>query len=325
MQSVKTVHVAVGVILRNSKVLLAKRANHQHQGGLWEFPGGKVELGETVEKALVRELKEELAITATHLEPLIKIRHDYGDKCVLLDVWTVLNFTGDPQGCEGQPLEWVAKKALSHYAFPAANAPIVKAITLPSLIAITPAEGSVEDLIGFATNAKQKGAQAIQLRCPHLSNHDVIALYHSLSNLLEDDDFTVILNSMHCLGDAALTVDAFAGLKALHIRSEHYPDWKLLQSEPSSSTYILYGACHSAAQLQQASSLGIDAAILSPIKQTVSHPGAPNLGWAVFSQLIENIALPVYALGGLSFTDMAAAKQCYAQGIAGISLFESDD
>lgn len=121
------VHVAVGVILNASQqVLIARRPIGSHQGGLWEFPGGKVEAGETLEQALFRELKEELAIDVSQCSPLVTIEHDYGDKLVLLDVCMVRAFTGEAVGMEGQVLRWIGLKQLCEYQFPAANKPIVE-------------------------------------------------------------------------------------------------------------------------------------------------------------------------------------------------------
>jgi 8-oxo-dGTP diphosphatase len=123
------VHVAVGVILdANDRILLSRRAADSHQGGLWEFPGGKVEAGEDVLAALARELLEELDIAVSSSEPLLAVHHDYGDKAVLLDVHLVRGFEGKPRGLEGQPLRWVLAADLSRYDFPAANHPIVEAV-----------------------------------------------------------------------------------------------------------------------------------------------------------------------------------------------------
>ena len=123
------VHVAVGVILDTDRnILLARRAEGAHQGGLWEFPGGKVEPGESLQAALARELREELGIEPGRTTPLLEIRHDYGDKAVLLDVHVVWDFAGAPRGLEQQPLAWVAAAELGNYEFPAANVPIVRAL-----------------------------------------------------------------------------------------------------------------------------------------------------------------------------------------------------
>ncbi|WP_394147750.1 8-oxo-dGTP diphosphatase MutT [Shewanella atlantica] len=122
----KRIHVAVGVILNDSnQVLLAKRPSHLHQGGKWEFPGGKVETGETTSQALRRELKEEVNLTVFDTSPLMAISHDYPDKEVLLDIHTVKSFAGDAEGLEGQEVLWAELNTLQQYEFPAANTPII--------------------------------------------------------------------------------------------------------------------------------------------------------------------------------------------------------
>ena len=124
----KIVNVAVGVTKKNNAIFICKRADEQHQGGLWEFPGGKVEAGESVFAALKRELSEEVGITIHSSSQLMVIEHDYGDKCVKLDIHVVSNFSGEAHGAEGQPSEWVAINQLSNYEFPAANAEIIEKI-----------------------------------------------------------------------------------------------------------------------------------------------------------------------------------------------------
>lgn len=127
--SKKCVHVAVGVVTNaDRQVLIALRPAHVHQGGLWEFPGGKVEQGETVQQALRRELKEELAIEARDFKQLLDLQHDYVDKSVRLDVWWVDDFEGQPVGQEGQAVRWVNSDQLTQYQFPDANQAIVDAI-----------------------------------------------------------------------------------------------------------------------------------------------------------------------------------------------------
>ncbi|GGF74589.1 8-oxo-dGTP diphosphatase MutT [Alteromonas lipolytica] len=128
------IDVAVGVILRDTQTYVCLRPEDKHQGGKWEFPGGKVEADEAPEAALVRELQEEVAITTTFCEPLILIEHDYGDKCVRLHVFTVTGFTGEPTGAEGQPGKWLALDALHYDDFPAANRDIIDALLLDERI-----------------------------------------------------------------------------------------------------------------------------------------------------------------------------------------------
>ena len=122
----KRIHVAVGIILNtDGQILLAKRPEHLHQGGKWEFPGGKVEQNETVTQALIRELKEEVALNVHSSKPFMALSYDYPDKQVLLDIHTVSDFTGEAQGLEGQQVVWVDKHELTHYDFPDANKPIL--------------------------------------------------------------------------------------------------------------------------------------------------------------------------------------------------------
>lgn len=122
----KQVHVAVGVIVSNGEFFLTKRLEHVHQGGKWEFPGGKVEVGESVAQALHRELQEEIAIDVLSCTPLLEISHDYGDKEVKLDVYLVDNFQGEPTAQEGQQQNWFSLSELSSVDFPEANIAIVE-------------------------------------------------------------------------------------------------------------------------------------------------------------------------------------------------------
>ena len=131
----KRIQVVAAVIFRfdktlaqseNNHILIARRADHLHQGGLWEFPGGKVEKGETHHQSLVRELQEEINITITSASPMMQISHDYIDKSVTLDIWKVIEFEGNPEGAEGQEIRWVSMDELRDYDVPAANQPILQ-------------------------------------------------------------------------------------------------------------------------------------------------------------------------------------------------------
>ena len=126
----KVVQVAVGILMnREGAVLITRRPDHVHQGGLWEFPGGKVEDGEPVAVALQRELYEELGITVQAAEPWLQVGHDYPDKKVGLEVWRVTAWQGEPHGREGQPLIWAGRAELDQFSFPAADLPILAHLT----------------------------------------------------------------------------------------------------------------------------------------------------------------------------------------------------
>ena len=123
------VRVVVGVVFDvDGKVLITRRPEHVHQGGLWEFPGGKVEFGEDVESALARELQEELGIEIIAVQWFLQTQYAYPDKLVLLDVWWVKTYKGRVRGAEGQAIDWLEPRALYERRFPAANYPIIEAI-----------------------------------------------------------------------------------------------------------------------------------------------------------------------------------------------------
>lgn len=126
----KKVEVVAAAILSAdlTQLFIAKRASQAHQGGLWEFPGGKKEQDETPEQALVRELEEEVGIKTHSIEPLIKLEHDYGDKLIELDVYSVSDFSGEPHGAEGQVTKWISVNEIDEYDFPEANVPIIGAL-----------------------------------------------------------------------------------------------------------------------------------------------------------------------------------------------------
>ena len=119
------IDVAVGIVIKNKQVFLAKRSSKQHQGGLWEFPGGKREPEERPVDALIRELKEEVGITPLQTTFFESIVHDYGDKKVQLHFFLIESFDGTERGAEGQLTKWVPVSELNNYSFPKANVPIV--------------------------------------------------------------------------------------------------------------------------------------------------------------------------------------------------------
>ncbi|NOQ87964.1 MAG: 8-oxo-dGTP diphosphatase MutT, partial [Gammaproteobacteria bacterium] len=163
-----SVHVAVAVIVNeNNDVCLSLRHKDAHQGGLWEFPGGKIEHGETVSQSLEREIKEELNICIDDSRPLITVPHSYKDKNVYLHVNRILSYHGQAVGVEGQEITWVAIKELSSYDFPAANEAIVKAIQLPDRYLITGKFLDEKDFLKKLSAALDSGIKLVQLRLKH--------------------------------------------------------------------------------------------------------------------------------------------------------------
>ncbi len=128
----KEIRVAVGVVYRQQgeqiEILIAKRHQNQHQGGLWEFPGGKIEDGESCLEALKREFLEEVNVSINNAETLVDIKHDYGDKVVVLETMLTNDYTGLERGLEGQEVKWVSMYQLKNLDFPVANKAIIEAI-----------------------------------------------------------------------------------------------------------------------------------------------------------------------------------------------------
>lgn len=309
LQPNNVVHVAVGVVRDTAgRILIARRAPHAHQGGLWEFPGGKLEPGEPVLQALARELEEEVGIRVAAAEPLIKIRHDYGDRRVLLDVWNVNSFSGEARPCEGQAMQWVSAGQLSDFTFPAANLPIIAAARLPAYYAIL--EGA--DAESIMTNCRRiidSGVKLVQFRAKTLTANDKQTVLERVLQQCRQHAVEVLVNA-----DLDLDISQAQGI---HLSSQAL---SRLDRRPPGIRWVA-GSCHNAAELQHALAIGVDFAVLAPVMPTASHPDTPPLGWQRFSELLEHANLPVFALGGLSRQDLVRAQAAGAQGIAGISGF----
>lgn len=309
----KRVHVAAAVIRRaDGQILLAKRADQQHQGGLWEFPGGKVEAGESVIAALHRELQEELGIGVSAARPLIKVRHDYADKQVLLDVWEVSGFSGEPHGAEGQPLAWVSPRQLPEYEFPAANQPIVQAARLPAQYLITPDELERKVLLQGIQTAVANGVRLIQLRAPNMYVPEYRDLAVDVVGLCAGKAQLMLKGPLEWLGDLPA-----AGWHLTAQQLRKYAD----KGRPFPAGRWLAASCHNAEELALAQQMGVDFVTLSPLQPTQTHPDAVPLGWDAAAQLIEGLNMPVYLLGGVVASDTERAWQLGAQGVAGIRAF----
>lgn len=308
----KLIHVAAAVIRdRRGHILIARRPDDKHQGGLWEFPGGKVEPGEPVADALARELHEELGIRVTSARPLILIPHHYPDKSVLLDVWEVDGFDGEAHGAEGQPVEWVTSEALDDYAFPAANAPILAAARLPKRMLITGQADSEAEYAERLQSALDGGITQVMLRARQLPEEMFAELYRKLLPLCEQKGALLGVNT-------SVTQANALGAEHLHLTSARL---EALTERPEFNGRWLSASCHSAEQIRQAEAKGVDFITLSPVKATSSHPGEPVLGWEAFAELVAEATVPVYALGGLGEADLAKARGQGAQGIAAISAW----
>lgn len=311
-------HVAVGVIRNNkNQILLSRRPANVHQANLWEFPGGKLEPGETVREALSRELNEELALIIKSTKPLIRIYHDYEEHSVLLDVWQIDSWGSDllddngQLGQEGQKIEWVDISNLSTRDFPAANKAIIKAVQLSDFYLICPEpEGDCNNYINKFKACISAGARLFQLRFSEQSHYDRHkALITELLELCRSSHSRLLINS---LPDYAVKI----GAHGVHLNSA-----RLLQFDerPLDESFLVSASCHNLSELEHACKIDVDFAVLSPVNKTSSHESVTPLGWDKFKDLVDSVNIPIYALGGMGVNDMKKCREFGAQGVSVLS------
>lgn len=303
----KRIHVMAAVIERGDEVLIARRPDHLHQGGKWEFPGGKLEAGETPLQGLTRELHEEIGIDVQSAQPLIRISHDYPDKSVLLDVWRVAAFAGEPHGKEGQVVQWVPRHSLHHFEFPAANVPIVAAVQLPPVYVISPEAETLAEFIAQLRATLAAGFRLIQIRTRNISQEEWPLLLAELRALKQRYPVQFLRNSAIAFPCA----DEFDGV---HLTAR---DLVQMSQRPAGMRWVA-ASCHSLEEIRLAEKLGVDFVTLSPVQPTLSHPDAQPLGMTQFAEWVEQARVPVYGLGGLAERDVPAMTAAGAQGVAGI-------
>jgi len=306
----EAVHVVAGVISDAAgRVLLTQRPAGGHLAGLWELPGGKLEPGEGRAAGLARELREELGIAVEAAEPLIRVRHRYPEREVLLDVWEVRRWSGTPRGLEGQPLRWVAREDLAGTDLPPADRPVVQALRLPDLMLITPEPGSDPGaFLSGLERALARGVGLVQLRAKALDGRSLVALARAARALCHGHGARLVMNA-----DPALAEEA--GADGVHLTEARL---RALDGRPLPEPHLVGASCHDASSLAHAVAIGADYAVLSPVRPTPSHPQAAPLGWARFEALVAGLPLPVYALGGIGPEDLAAARAAGARGVAAI-------
>lgn len=300
--------VAVG-ILENAqhRILVARRPEHKHQGRKWEFPGGKIHPGEAVHDALARELHEELGITLRGACPMQRVRHDYADRSVLLDVWRVTDYTGELHGREGQPLRWLMPRELVSLDLPDADLPIVRALQLPLHYLITDSRRyGKTGMLALIERALHAGARLLQLREPHMSIEEYTDYAHNVIALTRRFGARVLLNA-----DPSLV--GVCGADGVHLSGRRLMD---LSVRPLSLSCLVAASCHNRSELVQASLINVDFSVLSPVFPTGSHPQVTPLGWVGFQQLRLHSDVPVYALGGMQPDNLNMARQMGAQGLA---------
>ena len=310
----RRVHVAAAAMISADQkhVLIARRPSNVDHGGLWEFPGGKLAPYETGLEGLKRELHEELGVEIVRAQPLIRVHHEYPDKHILLDVWQVHEFAGEPFGREGQAVRWVPMNELVNYPFPAANLPILRAVMLPTEYLITGEEPDDERFASLLERAlREDSIRLVQLRAKSLDDAAYVARAERALKLCREYGAKLLLNGESTLLDR---VDA----DGIHLTSARLMQ---LDRRPIAENKWLSASTHDQKQLSQAAVLGCDFVTLSPLRTTPSHPEVAPMGWHDFQQLVERAGMPVFALGGMTRFDANHARAVGAQGIASIRDF----
>lgn len=305
----EVVHVAVGVVKdARGRLLIARRADHLHQGGRWEFPGGKVERGERLEDALQRELHEELGIDVLRARPLLDLHYTYPEKTVCLDVWLVEAFAGEARGREGQQIRWITPDALREYRFPDANRPIVNSLLLPARYLITGQFTDADDLLRRLRSALERGIRLVQFRAPHLDDE-------TYARCAEQVLAECARRGVSCLLNRDVELVEALGADGVHLNAKRLEQ---LTSRPLGQDKWVAVSAHNRRELRQAERIGADFAVIGAVEATASHPGRPPLGWQTFAELVRHAGCPCYALGGVGEAQLPRALESGAQGIAAI-------
>ncbi|MDR2364882.1 MAG: Nudix family hydrolase [Zoogloeaceae bacterium] len=317
-QSPPTVEVAAGVLLRRNpdRFLLARRPEGKIYAGYWEFPGGKIEAGETPRAALCRELQEELGVTPAAASPWLCREFNYPHARTRIHFWRVTKWRGEigvSAPLEHSGIHWQHMEAPCERApLLPANLPILKALRLPVRMAITQTEKrGVPAELARMEKAQQQGLRLIQAReraLPPACRQEFLrallaqaAAYGSMVLLNEDGDGASIAFARMC------------GAHGLHLTA------RALARTRARPDFSWVGAsCHDGAELARAAKLQLDYALLGPVLPTQSHPGAPALGWRRFAQLVADAPIPVFALGGQSARTLNLAQAHGAHGVAGM-------
>jgi len=285
--------------------LLASRPEGRAYAGWWEFPGGKVEAGETLAHALARELHEELGITVTTAYPWITREFDYPHARVRLNFFRVTAWQGEPHPREGQGgLAWTHADQPSVEPILPANGPILRALQLPLEYAIS--EAATYGIDEFLTRLDARlahGLRLVQLREKAFTPAEYAALASAVADRCRAHGAILLINA-----DIALAAQVGAGV---HLNSQQLATLAVRPDLP-----WVGASCHDGAELARAEALGYDLAVLSPVLPTASHPGEPALGWPRFAEIVRNGTIPVFALGGQSAATLNTARSHGAHGIA---------
>ena len=304
-RSLITEVVAAVLTQPDGRVLLAQRPPGKVYAGYWEFPGGKVEPGESLEAALARELHEELGIVVTRTCRWITRVFEYPHATVRLNFFRVFEWQGEPHPHEGQVFSWQRPDAVEVTPLLPANFPILKALSLPPVLGISHAESlGVDTFLARLDVALHNGLRLIQLRDKTLSEETRLQLARATVQHARPHGARVLVNG-------SLELARAADADGVHLDSSTAAKLKARPNCPWVGV-----SCHDATELAHAAAIEADFALLSPVLPTLTHPGAASLGWGLFAKLAAASPIPVYGLGGLERIDVALAQSHGAHGVA---------
>ncbi len=299
-------HVAAAIIVRpDGRVLLAQRPAGKAYAGYWEFPGGKLEPGETPRAALDRELHEELGLTVRRAAPWLVQEFRYPHAHVLLHFFRVFEWDGEAVGHDGQAFVWQTPGAFGVQPLLPANTFVLRALLLPPVYGISMADDLGEAaFLTRAAAALDRGLKLVQLREKTWSGDRQRALAAALVALARPRGAKVLLN-----GEPE-------SARAWGCDGVHFTAAALSAATARPDGLMCAASCHTRADIEHAGALGLDFAVLGPVLATPTHANAAALGWEKFAAIAAETPLPVFALGGLAAGDLPVAIAHGAHGVA---------
>ncbi|MEZ5651059.1 MAG: Nudix family hydrolase [Burkholderiaceae bacterium] len=300
------IDVAVGILYdEHDRVLMACRPPGKPYAGWWEFPGGKVEPGESVHEALARELHEEIGVDITASGSWLVREHVYPHAHVRLHFRRARIAASAPLAREGQTLRW------THVAEPEADpilpatVPLLRWLALPDRYAISHAQAmGAEAFVARLSQALSGGLRLLQLREPAMAAAEFADLFERVLSACRAAGATLVVNSVH-------PAEYWLRADGVHWRAGDLP-----QTRPPDGLRWQAASCHDAVELARAAECGVDWVVLGPVRETASHPGATGIGWSAFERLAEQSRVPVYALGGVRTDDAERGFLAGAHGLA---------
>lgn len=295
------------------RVLLAQRPPGKQHAGQWEFPGGKIEPGESAFEALRRELREELGVEIESAARFMSVRRQRASGEFVLEAWRVFAWRGDPCAHEHSALVWSLPEDALSMVLCEADVPICRAAALPGIYAITPEPGAELDaFLARIDRGLQHGIRLLQWRAPTLDPARYREIAMELLRLARAYDARLLLNA-----DPALAIEL--GADGVHLNVRRLRSTSILPQRRAD--FLVAASVHDAEEMARAERLGVDWVVVSPVRPTASHPGRAAMGWPGFEALLARTDLPAYALGGLAQHDADTARRIGALGVAGISAF----